>query len=34
MRFSIRLNNDLALGDYVRLARTAEAAGFDQFCLL
>ena len=31
MRFSIRLNNDLALSDYVRLAQTAESAGFDQF---
>src|SRR5262245_23188913 len=30
MRFSLRLNNDLGLADYVRLARTAEAAGFDQ----
>ena len=31
MRFSIRLNNDLPIGDYVYLARAAEAAGFDQF---
>ena len=31
MRFSIRLNNDLPIGEYVRLARAAEAAGFDQF---
>ena len=31
MRFSIRLNNDLSLAEYVSLARTAEQAGFDQF---
>jgi 5,10-methylenetetrahydromethanopterin reductase len=31
IRFSLRLNNDLPLGDYVELARTAEALGFDQF---
>lgn len=31
MKFSIRLNNDLPVADYVRLAQTAEAAGFDQF---
>jgi 5,10-methylenetetrahydromethanopterin reductase len=30
MRFSLRLNNDLRLADYIALARTAEAAGFDQ----
>jgi 5,10-methylenetetrahydromethanopterin reductase len=30
MRFSLRLNNDLPLADYVALARTAEAVGFDQ----
>jgi 5,10-methylenetetrahydromethanopterin reductase len=30
MRFSLRLNNDLPLADYVALARTAEAAGFEQ----
>jgi 5,10-methylenetetrahydromethanopterin reductase len=30
MRFSLRLNNDLPLADYVALARAAEAAGFDQ----
>jgi 5,10-methylenetetrahydromethanopterin reductase len=30
MRFSLRLNNDLALPDYVRLARAAETAGFHQ----
>ncbi len=31
MRFSLRLNNDLPVRDYVALARAAEAAGFDQF---
>jgi 5,10-methylenetetrahydromethanopterin reductase len=31
MRFSIRLNNDLPVTDYVRLAQSAEKAGFDQF---
>ena len=31
MKFSIRLNNDLPVGDYLRLARTAESSGFDQF---
>ena len=31
MKFSLRLNNDLPVADYVALARTAEAAGFDQF---
>jgi 5,10-methylenetetrahydromethanopterin reductase len=31
MRFSLRLNNDLPVREYVRLARAAEAAGFDQF---
>ncbi len=30
MRFSIRLNNDLPVAEYPRLARAAEAAGFDQ----
>lgn len=30
MRFSLRLNNDLRVDDYVRLAKEAEAAGFDQ----
>jgi 5,10-methylenetetrahydromethanopterin reductase len=30
MRFSIRLNNDLTLDEYRRLARAAEEAGFDQ----
>jgi 5,10-methylenetetrahydromethanopterin reductase len=31
VRFSLRLNNDLPLELYPRLARAAEAAGFDQF---
>lgn len=31
MRFSLRLNNDLRLSQYVALAQAAEAAGFDQF---
>ena len=31
MRFSLRLNNDLALADYVTLVQVAERAGFDQF---
>ena len=31
IRFSIRLNNDLPPGRYVKLARLAEQAGFDQF---
>lgn len=31
MRFSLRLNNDLPVRDYVELARSAESAGFDQF---
>lgn len=30
MRFSIRLNNDHTLGEYVAFAQAAEAAGFDQ----
>ena len=30
MRFSLRLNNDLSLPEYVALAQAAEAAGFDQ----
>ena len=30
MRFSIRLNNDLTLNEYTRLARAAEEVGFDQ----
>lgn len=31
MKFSLRLNNDLPVADYVRLAQAAESAGFDQF---
>lgn len=31
MKFSLRLNNDLPVREYVALARAAEAAGFDQF---
>lgn len=31
MKFSLRLNNDLPIPDYVTLAQVAEAAGFDQF---
>ena len=31
MKFSLRLNNDLPVSAYVRLAQRAEAAGFDQF---
>lgn len=31
MKFSIRLNNDLPIRDYLILAQTAERAGFDQF---
>ncbi len=31
MKFSVRLNNDLPVADYVRLAQAAEAVGFDQF---
>lgn len=31
MKFSLRLNNDHPVGDYVQLARLAEDAGFDQF---
>jgi 5,10-methylenetetrahydromethanopterin reductase len=31
MRFSLRLNNDLPLPEYIDLAQAAEAAGFDQF---
>jgi len=30
MRFSLRLNNDRTIDDYVVLARTAERVGFDQ----
>ena len=31
MRFSLRLNNDLPVREYVTLAQAAEAVGFDQF---
>jgi 5,10-methylenetetrahydromethanopterin reductase len=31
MRFSLRLNNDLTLQEYVTLAQVAEMHGFDQF---
>ncbi len=31
MKFSLRLNNDLPVRDYVTLAQAAESAGFDQF---
>jgi 5,10-methylenetetrahydromethanopterin reductase len=31
MRFSLRLNNDLTLTEYIALAQAAEQAGFDQF---
>ena len=31
MRFSLRLNNDLSVPQYVELAQQAEALGFDQF---
>jgi 5,10-methylenetetrahydromethanopterin reductase len=31
MRFSLRLNNDLSLSQYITLAQTAESVGFDQF---
>lgn len=31
MRFSLRLNNDLPLSEYITLAQMAEYAGFDQF---
>jgi 5,10-methylenetetrahydromethanopterin reductase len=31
MKFSLRLNNDLPLRDYVAMAQAAERAGFDQF---
>ena len=33
MRFSLRLNNDLPVAEYIALARAAEEAGFDQFWL-
>ncbi|MEZ4861260.1 MAG: LLM class flavin-dependent oxidoreductase [Caldilineaceae bacterium] len=31
MKFSLRLNNDLPIHEYVALAQAAEAVGFDQF---
>lgn len=31
MKFSIRLNNDLTIAEYIRLAQKAENLGFDQF---
>src|SRR5690349_6356748 len=31
MKFSVRLNNDLGLDTYIRMAQAAEKAGFDQF---
>ncbi len=31
MKFSIRLNNDHTVANYLKLAQAAEAAGFDQF---
>src|SRR5689334_1128939 len=31
MRFSLRLNNDLTLSEYLALAHAAEKYGFDQF---
>ncbi len=31
MKFSIRLNNDLPVAEYLKLAQAAEGAGFDQF---
>lgn len=31
MKFSLRLNNDLPVAEYIRLAQLAESAGFDQF---
>lgn len=31
MKFSIRLNNDLPVAEYIQLAQSAEKAGFDQF---
>jgi 5,10-methylenetetrahydromethanopterin reductase len=30
MRFSLRLNNDLTLAEYIAIAQAAEAVGFDQ----
>ena len=31
MKFSIRLNNDLSVQQYIELAQLAEEMGFDQF---
>lgn len=31
MKFSLRLNNDLPVKDYIPMAQAAESAGFDQF---
>src|SRR5262245_58547966 len=31
MKFSLRLNNDHSVSNYVRLAQLAESSGFDQF---
>ena len=31
MKFSIRLNNDLPVSEYLQLAQAAEKAGFDHF---
>lgn len=31
MKFSLRLNNDRPVAEYIHLAQAAEAAGFDQF---
>ncbi len=31
MRFSLRLNNDLTIPEYVQLAQVAEEVGFHQF---
>ncbi len=33
MKFSLRLNNDLPVSEYISLAQAAEAVGFDQFWL-
>jgi 5,10-methylenetetrahydromethanopterin reductase len=31
LKFSVRLNNDLSVADYVQMAQVAEAGAFDQF---
>src|SRR5512141_101974 len=31
MHYSLRLNNDLALSQYIAMAQAAETGGFDQF---